>query len=212
MSAAFMNSFGRFGLTCLLLGSTLALSRFATSRESQPLREPLTSIDRQIGPWMATDDPPLAPNIVASLAATSYLSRTYRRGTQNLSLFVAFYANQRAGESMHSPKHCLPGGGWEMVGYDQQTVLAGRDSLQVNNYLLLKPGERMRMLYWYQGPERVVASEYKEKLYLIWDSIRRGETSGSIVRVLLPDDPAALADGLAFSREIIPRVARCFGR
>ena len=100
----------RFGVACLLLGSTLVASRIAAIRGSQPLSRPLATIDSRIGDWIGSEDEPLPPNIVESLGATSYLSRTYRRGAQSLNLFVAFYANQRAGESMHSPKHCLPGG------------------------------------------------------------------------------------------------------
>jgi EpsI family protein len=202
----------RFGTTCLLLGSTLVASRMATFRSVQPLAQPLPAIDRQIGDWSATDDPPLAPRIAQSLAATSYISRTYRRGSRSISLFVAYYANQRAGETMHSPKYCMPGGGWEMVGSGGATVTVGDARVGVNNYLLLKAGERMRMLYWYQGRDRVIASEYLGKVFLVWDALRRGQTSGSIVRVMLTEDSEALAEGVNFSAQVIPQVAKCFGK
>jgi len=207
-----MNPTRCFGTTCLLLGSTLVASRVATLRGSQPLAQPLTAIDRQIGDWSATDDPPLPARIAESLSATSYLSRTYRHGNRSVNLFVAYYANQRSGETMHSPKYCMPGGGWEMVGSDGAAVVVGGARVDVNNYLLLKSGERMRMLYWYQGRDRVIASEYLGKVFLVWDALRRGQTSGSIVRVLLPEDSEALAEGLEFSAQVIPRVAKCFGK
>ena len=35
-----------------------------------------------------------------------------------MNLFVAYYANPRAGEAMHSPKHFPPGGGWEPIQSD----------------------------------------------------------------------------------------------
>lgn len=206
-----MNTTRRFAVTCLLLGSTLVASRVTTLRESQPLAQPLTAISRQIGVWTGSDDPSLPTRIAESLAATSYISRTYRYGGRFVNLFVAFYANQRAGETMHSPKYCMPGGGWEMIDSHGATVTVGRTPVAVNNYLLLKSGERMRMLYWYQGQDRVIASEYLGKAFLVWDAMRHGQTAGSIVRVTLPEDPEAVAVGLDFSSQVISEVARCFG-
>jgi|ERR1035438_8868870 EpsI family protein len=207
-----MNPTWRFGTTCVLLGSTFVASRVATLRGSQSLAQPLAAIDRQLGDWSATDDPPLAARIAESLAATSYLSRTYRHGSRSVNLFIAYYANQRAGETMHSPKYCIPGGGWEMMDSAGATVTLEGVRVPVNNYLLLKAGERLRMLYWYQGRDRVIASEYLGKVFLVWDALRRGQTSGSIVRVTLPDGPEAVDEGLEFSAQVIPQVARCFGK
>jgi EpsI family protein len=128
-----------------------------------------------------------------------------------MSLFVAFYANQRAGESMHSPKYCMPGGGWEMMDSGRTTILSNGHRREVNNYMLYRGGDRMRMIYWYQGQNRVVASEYKAKLYLLWDAARTGQTAGSIVRITTPENPGALEKALDFAAQVIPQVERCFG-
>ena len=67
--------------------------------------------------------------VVRALDPTSYLSRTYRKGSNDADLFIAFYAQQRAGESMHSPKHCLPGSGWEIWKHDSAPVpITDKDS------------------------------------------------------------------------------------
>jgi EpsI family protein len=200
----------RFGATCLMLGSTLLASRAAMERRPGRLAQPLTSISTRIGGWSGTDDPPLAERIAGSLSATSYLSRTYRRDGRSIGFFVAFYASQRAGESMHSPKYCLPGGGWEMTGAGRATIQTGGRSVEINDYLLLQPGERARMLYWYQNKSRVIASEYAGKLYLVLDALRLGRTSGAIVRITTADDPASVAAAYQFASEAIPQVSRCF--
>ena len=206
-----MKSSWRFGITLALLSGALAVSRLSGQRESQGLAQPLATIAIQIGDWTGTDDTPLPDRIAMSLAATSYLSRSYRNSPREMSLFVAFYANQRAGESMHSPKYCMPGGGWEMMDSGKAVVLSHGRKTEVNNYLLYRAGDRMRMLYWYQGPYRIVASEYKAKLFLFWDAARSGQTAGSIVRITAPDNPTALEQALAFAGDVIPQVERCFG-
>ena len=44
----------------------------------------------------------------------------------------------------------------------------------------------MLMLYWYQGRGRAVASEYVDKVYTVFDSIRLRRSDGAMVRVLVP--------------------------
>ena len=42
------------------------------------------------------------------------------------------------------------------------------------------------MLYWYQTRDRVVASEYKARVYLVADAIRYNRTDTALVRVTVP--------------------------
>jgi hypothetical protein len=69
----------------------------------------------------------------------------------------------------------------------------------------------MLMFYWYQSKTRIVASEYMGKILLARDTLLSGHTAGSIVRIMLPDTPAANAEGVAFATRLIPEVERCFG-
>jgi len=206
-----MTSTTRFGATCLLLGGTVAMLHMNAKRGFQPLVEPLSSIGTEIDGWTSTEDPPLTDAVRQSLNATSVLSRTYRRGDRSLNLWIAFYADQRAGEVMHSPKHCLPGAGWDMMPQGTVALTAGARSVRINDYLLTGGGNRQRMLYWYQGRQRVIASEYSGKLFLMWDAMRYGQTSGSIVRVIFADDPASFEDAQAFAQRVILQMGRCLG-
>ena len=201
----------RFGSTFCLLAGSLTLSVLNDHRKPNPLVYPLSSIDKSLAGWTATDDPPFREAIEASLQATAYLSRTYRRGPSTMNLFIAFYEQERAGESMHSPKYCLAGGGWEMVDSGMVPVPFDGGTAHGNNYLLYKAGEHARILYWYQGRRRVVADEYFTKMYLVWDALRHGETSGSIVRITLGEQPGALQDGVAFAGQVLQQLGHCFG-
>jgi len=42
------------------------------------------------------------------------------------------------------------------------------------------------VLYWYQARDRVIASEYRAKLYLVADAIRYNRTDTALVRVVVP--------------------------
>jgi EpsI family protein len=200
-----------FLITLLLLSATLGASLWADRREPSPLATPLESISSQIAGWTSDGNITLRDRIAASLAATSYLSRTYRKGQSQLDMFTAFYAQQRAGDTMHSPKYCLPGGGWEFA--DMRTInldLPG-PKVTVNRAVIQRGGERQIMLYWYQSPTRIVASEYQNKFFLVWDGLVHGNQGGSIVRVMLSDGPGAEAEAVNFAVNLIPQMRRSLG-
>jgi EpsI family protein len=127
-----------------------------------------------------------------------------------LDLFLAYYEDQRAGESLHSPRHCLPGTGWEVL--DHRTVAVSVNGLarSINQYTIQRERDKLIVLYWYQSRRRTLASEYAGKFWLMWDGVLAGDTGAAIVRVTLP--PALLPEGLAFAGALIGDVGRVFNK
>jgi EpsI family protein len=201
----------KFILTSGLLAATFAAAKFTERRYPTALAAPLTSIAGQLAGWSATANEKLSDRVESTLAASSYLSREYHRGKDELNLFIAFYEQQRAGESMHSPKHCLPGGGWEIWDYASAQVPVGSQTVKINKYFIQNGGQRLVMLYWYQSRQRIIASEYLGKFFLVKDALFEGKTDGSIVRITLTDQPGAVENGVQFATSLIPEVQRCFG-
>ena len=200
-----------FTTTVALLVGTIFLSDLTARRIPSPLAVPLDQIAPAIDGWTAFKDQQLPPGTLHALDATSYLSRTYRKDSREMDVFIAFYAQQRAGESMHSPKHCLPGAGWEIWQHDSAIVPTDSGRYEVNKYSIQNSGTRMLMFYWYQSKSRIIASEYLGKILLAQDTIFTGRTAGSIVRIMLPDVPSASDEGVSFAARLIPQVQRCFG-
>jgi EpsI family protein len=199
-----------FVATALMLVLTWAGAAMAARRVPDKLSQPLGSIPTELAGWTASQSQRLTPLLEEVLAATTYLSRDYAKGSKRLNLFISYYAQQKAGESMHSPKNCLPGGGWEIWRYD--SVVLHLDGMQVvaNKDFIQKNGERSVVFYWYQSKDRIVASEYLGKLLLIRDSILNGHTGGAIVRVIVPDQPGMEEQGSTFAAALLPYTRRCF--
>lgn len=53
----------------------------------------------------------------------------------------------------------------------------------VNKYVMGKGLDRQLYLFWYQGRKRIYASEYWNRIYLIWDAVTRRRTDGALIRV-----------------------------
>ena len=196
--------------TCLLLAGTLAVSQLAAHRNPGFLAQPLETIDRQISGFVGADNPALDENTLRALQPTSYLVRTYSKPGLKADLFIAYYKEQRAGESMQSPKHCLPGAGWEIWNYETTEIPASGRTFKVNKYSISHEGERRLVLYWYQSKSRIIASEYVGKILLARDTLMQNSTAASIVRIIVPDQPGTIQAASAFASELIPQVQRCF--
>ncbi|MGH9476780.1 MAG: exosortase C-terminal domain/associated protein EpsI [Terriglobales bacterium] len=143
--------------------------------------------------WNRVRSEQLDANTMSVLKANDYLLDDYRLHGGPLNgaaaqLFVAYYYNQSAGDAIHSPKNCLPGGGWEPVVNDRIPLGApapnGKPGL-VNRYVVENSGARDLVLYWYQAQGRIIASEYSGKFYLVWDAMRERRRDGAIVRVIV---------------------------
>lgn len=118
---------------------------------------------------------------------TNYVVRTYSRDSAiAFATLVAYYDRQTRGKSIHSPRNCLPGAGWEIMSGGTETITAGGKSYVVNRYLLKNRAARAVVYYWYQGRGRVVASEYVVKWNLLRDAAFRGHTEEALVRVVVP--------------------------
>jgi|SRR4051812_45570002 EpsI family protein len=207
-----MNTRNRAILIAVFLLLTLGVRAYVGKQPVVPQRKQLAEFPKQLGAWTAGADEKLGQDVSDVLKADDYLSRTYFDGrTRPINLFVAYYNVQKAGESMHSPKNCLPGSGWRPVVND--TVELGQDEkgkpIRINRYLIEKGNDRSLVLYWYQANGRIIASEYAGKVYLVWDALRTGRRDGALVRLVLPltthDDPKKLLDeGLTFARTAMP--------
>ncbi len=195
-----------------ILSLTLAAAEISARRNPESLTESLSTIPYSMAGWTLQQQAPLPERTLERLVLTDYVSRIYSKGAKQAGLFVAYYAEQRSGESMHSPKQCLPGGGWEIWRYGSVTVPLNGRRVVVNNYSIQKGGERNIVLYWYQSGSRVIASEYLGKMLLMRDAISNGRTDGALVRIVLPDRPGAIEEGVGFASALIPEIERCFGR
>jgi EpsI family protein len=197
--------------TTLILVATLAASLAAENRTRDALVRPLEKIPMVLEAWSGSPGPPLNEREAELLAATSHLSRTYETLGQQLSLSIAYYEVQKAGESMHTPKNCLPGTGWEIVRFDDAQVTLGNKSERINKFSIQNGGQKALVLYWYQTKDRIIANEYAGKGFMIWDAITKGRTAGSVVRIILPESPEAAAAGLDFASLIMAEMKINFG-
>lgn len=201
----------RFLTTLTLLLSTAFLLRTRNSAETIPAHQPLQSFPRSLRDWTSVDVP-ITQDVLDVLGPGDFLLRDYANGTHQpkVSLFIAYFPSQRQGDTIHSPKNCLPGAGWTPLRSDRVTLdLAGHAPFEANRYLVARGQSQGLVLYWYWAHDRAVASEYWAKYYLVADSIRMHRSDGSLIRLsteLLPGEriESAQARMLALGSNVVP--------
>jgi EpsI family protein len=176
----------RFWLIVLLLVVSGIGLRMLSHGEPYVLRRPLKTLPMQVEGWRAADLA-FSKRIIEVAGVDEYLYREYNSGGVPLFLYIGYYQSQRTGDTIHSPKNCLPGSGWEPVYTGRTGIRAGDGRLlPVNLYVVQKGQDRQLVLYWYQSHGRVIASEYWAKIYMIEDAIRLNRTDGALVRITTP--------------------------
>jgi EpsI family protein len=135
--------------------------------------------------------------------------------TPPVNLYVAYYASQRTGQSAHSPRSCLPGGGWEMHDFGPHAIrgLPGRAALRVNRVIIQQGNARQLVYYWFQERGRVITNEFLVKWYLFVDALLRNRTDGALARFvtpLAPNETEASADARleGFAADVLPTLHR----
>jgi EpsI family protein len=174
----------------------------------------LEALPMKIGKWQAEENLVMEEDIKEILKSSQDLWRAYTDSNhQQIDFFMAYFKDQKYGEQIHSPKHCLPGSGWKIV--DRETfVVQLQDSpaaqLKINKLVISKKYFNEIMLYWFWTRSGVITSEYELKFSLAKNALLRNPTDAAFIRINLPlpqgDRSKALQAASQFISDIFPEI------
>ena len=211
------NTMRYWAMIAVLLAGAAGMG-FLSHGESTPPARPLSDFPKDIGSYRAVAEFPFDEATLKVLGVTDYMNRAYFSPTHgDLGLYIGYFRTQRTGASIHSPKNCLPGAGWQpTVSETYQLALADGRKVPVNLYVIRKDLDQQIVLYWYQSHGRVVASEYWGKFYMVADAIRLNRTDAALVRITAPvrngDLDAARSQAIAFAQQVAVDVEQVIPR
>lgn len=174
----------------VILSAAISLAMAETERvESVPVRKDFGSFPMSLGEWRGHREK-LERVYTDQLLLDDYLMANFTRfGSRSVNFYVAWYDSQQAGRSAHSPRSCLPGGGWEIQTLKQievPNIVIDGQLLRVNRVLIQLGEQRQLVYYWFQQRGRILTNEYAAKWYLFWDSLTRQRSDGALVRMVVP--------------------------
>lgn len=180
---------GRLGISLSILLGTLLVLRLQSAGEAVPIRKSLDSFPTVVGAWQAREGVLLELDTLNVLKASDYLMRRDQDPSgKSVWLFIAYWNSQRKGAQPHSPRNCLPGGGWEPLESSTLTIPLSPPAapITVNWFLIQKDQDQQVVMYWYQSHGQAIAGEMAARVDMVRSSMMRRRTDGALVRVSSP--------------------------
>jgi len=201
------------GLLMIAAGLSLSLEK---REELIPPRMALAAFPMKMDAWQGRREI-MEQQYVDKLKFDDYILANFARdGAPPINLYAAYYVSQRKSVSMHSPRACIPGDGWQIKSFETVSVPGVRlygDVLRANRVLIQRGDERQLVYYWFQQRGRNMTNEYLVKWYLFRDALMLNRSDGALVRLTTPapeGEDLAKTEGrlVSFLASLMPRLDR----
>lgn len=198
-------------VTVVILVFGVYLRAFPAHQQSVPPEKPLAEIPLSFNGWQARASY-LEDWVLDMLKLTEYVQRDYRRGDEQINLYLGYYASQREGAEIHSPTHCLPGSGWRNLSENTRTfALDNGARIHYMEAVYQQDGSKHLFVYWYQLKDVTATNKYSLKLHTLWNALRHQRTDAAFVRIStrMGDDPEkSLRTVESFMTDFLPILAQ----
>jgi EpsI family protein len=214
-------------LAALIAASMLGLNTyvfyFMGSEEAVPTRSSFDAFPLTLAEWECPTPDRMEEKIERRLGVTDYWLCSYTTSSEPgglVGVYLGYHERQvregaksSAESSIHPPRHCLPGSGWDIIHSEVTTLdVPEFPSAEVNRLIIAKGPARQLVYYWYQERGRVIASDYFKIVYLFWDRATRARSDGALVRFTIPigreGEEAADAAFRSLAGEMLPLIPK----
>jgi len=121
------------------------------------------------------------------LQLKDYLLINFNKANTNINLYAGYVESQRSGSVPHSPKACIPGGGWEITNTKiHEVAIDNQKTIKVTRMMIAKGESKQIVYYWFHQRGRDLSNEFSMKFALLYDAIKMNRTDGAIVRYTVP--------------------------
>lgn len=173
--------FAMLALTWYFLQSTSTVAPVA-------IKKSLSSFPQVVGEYRFSNSFQSSSDVIEMLGVDDYIQYNYVSDTgDRINLYVGYYHAVGVDGGYHSPKNCIPGGGWgidRVKSVQLDKGIEGNAQSTVSEMLIRSGSEYQVVLYWYQNRGRIIASEYWEKIHQVLDALFMGRRDGTFIRIM----------------------------
>ncbi len=187
LSPIFNISLSRVLILLALFVATFFLLKDVTGVHRTPITKSLSLFPANLGEWKTVSSRKSGEKVIKMLGVDDYIEYNYVNSSgQRVNFYAAFYEAVGNGKGYHSPKNCIPGGGWgiEEINTVEITPNGYTNPVRISEMIIRNRNEYQVVYYWFQNRGRIIASEYWEKIYLVLDAIFKKRRDGTFVRLM----------------------------
>lgn len=170
-----------------LFAATFFLLKDVSGVHRTSIIKPLALFPANLGEWKKVSLRKSGEEVIKILGVDDYIQYNYvNQAGQRVNFYAAFYEAVGNGKGYHSPKNCIPGGGWgiEEINTVEITPNGYESPVTISEMIIRNRNEYQVVYYWFQNRGRIIASEYWEKIFLVTDAILKKRRDGTFVRLM----------------------------
>lgn len=176
----------------------------------QPQPPALEGIPRAFAGFTARDEY-ISPWELEVLGADLTLARSYVDPAGGvIDLFIGYFADQQENSQIHSPKHCYPGAGWDIISEGSIDLDIGGSISPARRLIISDGGSRQLVVYWFSMRGRTIPNEFALKWHQMTSALLARPQAASFIRfsALVPPgrDEAVMAGLIEFIEDVAPHV------
>jgi EpsI family protein len=198
-------------LVILFLAALIAYTYALRYRdiESPPV-PPLDSVPKEIGAFTGSTEAE-DPEALKLLGADATLFRSYRSDAGRVAwLFIGYFGTQHENSQIHSPKHCYPGAGWNILEEGSTRIALENGEIPARS-LAISDGVRTHyILYWFSSADGIVTNEFALKWNQMKNSLLARPQATAFVRFSIDatgySESASRNDLVRFAEALAPRI------
>ena len=192
----------------VLIASALIVLFLGQREEVDLKRKTFDQFPMQIEEWIGHRGS-IEKSSLDLLKLDDYIMSNFKKNDDRVNFYVAYYDQQETGGAAHSPKTCLPGGGWRILSHTELELAGTSLTVPINRFVISQGDNKQIVYYWFQERGQIIASEYAVKWHMLIDSIKHNRTDGALVRLTTligPLDSIENADKrlLDFAQNVTP--------
>lgn len=181
-------------LATIMFLSAVIAATLALRNESLPDRAPLAQFPMVMEGWSAHEYRLPAETEDVAGASEYYVGDFSSQQDGVVNLYISFYETQLKGQIPHSPKVCIPGGGWQIEDSRKVTLNnPNGSSFEANRLVIARGNSKQLTYYWFKQGERMYSQEGMARLDLVRSSLLENRTDGALIRIVTEIDPQQTA-------------------
>ncbi|MCK4537990.1 MAG: EpsI family protein [Candidatus Krumholzibacteria bacterium] len=174
----------------------------------------LSTIPLQTAGYSAVEEY-IEPESLRLLGADMTLARSYTGKEGSIELFLGYFARQQENSQIHSPKHCYPGSGWNIISEGGVRITGGGRENRAKELVITDGGSRHLVIYWFSMNGEFIPDEFALKFYQMKSALLSRSQAAAFIRFSTPitDGSEATARNrlLPFIEELSPAIMSAIG-
>jgi EpsI family protein len=201
----------RIAILLIFLSALVAYTYILRYREvAPPLPPDLSGIPAGMGDYASTDEYQPA-EALRLLGADATVFRSYRNSEgHTVQFFLGYFGTQQENSQIHSPKHCYPGAGWDIVREGSVRLRLPGSEVPVKDLIISDGRDVQEVVYWFDTRSGVITDEFVLKWYQMKSALLRKPQAAAFIRFsteISPDSPERSREELIrFIESITPLI------